>query len=124
MDANTQIILAVIGLAIIAVKGGAISTVLEMWPWFHNWKPQDWGPQYVLLKPAFVLGVTALVGGTLVWLQVYLVPEYFPMIAIGLKVWLASVFGFMSTQVTHSAVTNNQPTVDLGNMNEWVDKSK
>ena len=105
MDTNMQIVLAIIGIVIVAIKGGLIEALLEMWPWFHNWKPaEQWGPQYVLLKPAFVLGATSLVGGTLVWLQVYVVPEYFPMLAIGLKVFLASVLGFNFSQVAHAAV--------------------
>lgn len=106
MDSNMQIVLAIIAIVILAVKGGLVASLLEMWPWFHDWKPQDLGPQYAILKPAFVLLVTSLVGGTLVWLQVYFVPDYFPMLAIGMKVFLASWFGFLMSQVSHTAVTN------------------
>lgn len=87
---------AFLGLAVSLVAGGALSVFLENFDWWKNWKPN------ANIKSFVVLCFTTIVGGVLLFLQQWLVPQYFDNLPNDLKILLISIATFYMSQLVHS----------------------
>lgn len=76
--------------------GGGVSKVLEQLPVWVNWKPAPNGKMFV------VFALTALVGGAVVWVQQWLLPQYWSQIPDSLKALLLSIAAFAVSQYAHA----------------------
>lgn len=91
-NADLDLLQPLFGLLIAFIVGGGISKGLENLAAWRNWCP---APN---LKMFVVFVLTALLGGAVVWVQQWLLPQYWSSMPDSLKVFILSVAAFVVSQ--------------------------
>lgn len=91
-NADLDLLQPLFGLLTAFLLGGGLSKGLEVLPVWRAWCP---APNVKMLV-VFVL--TALLGGALVWIQQWLLPQYWSQMPDSLKMFILSIAAFAVSQ--------------------------